>query len=165
MRGSHRTKSGKKFPSELNLCSEQAMSSILNSYYLHHIFAHVQVLNTSNLTLKPDLLKKVFGRLGDENNLADLEELVICDTSLASLDQGLLAYALIKLRKANIARCSLSFETVSHVLEEVTTRVQGKRLRELDMRRNTSGVDLDQVIRARRQLDVLKVHSGCQCCF
>ena len=60
-------------------------------------------------------------------------------------------------------RCSLSFETVSHLLKEVATRVQGKkRLRELDVSRNTSGVDPGLVIRARRQLDVLKIHSGCQ---
>ena len=60
-------------------------------------------------------------------------------------------------------RCSLNFVTVSHLLKEVATRVQGKRrLRELDVSRNTSGVDLDLVIRARRQLDVLKIHSGCQ---
>ena len=62
-------------------------------------------------------------------------------------------------------RCSLSFETVSYLLEEVATRVQGKRLRELDVNRNTSGVDLGLVIRARSRLDVLRVHSGCQCCF
>ena len=63
-------------------------------------------------------------------------------------------------------RCSLSFETVSHLLEEVATRVQDKkRLRELDVSRNTSGVDFDLVIRARRRLDVLKIHSGCQCCL
>ena len=97
---SHRTNS--KFPSELNLCSEQAISSV--PPYLHHIFAHVHVLNISNLSLKPDQLKKIFKRLGDDNILADLEELVICDTPLASLDQGLLANALLKLRKANIAR-------------------------------------------------------------
>ena len=62
-------------------------------------------------------------------------------------------------------RCSLSLETVSYLLEEVATRVQGKKLRELDVNKNTSGVDLGLVIRARYQLDVLKVHSGCQCCF
>ena len=65
----------------------------------------------------------------------------------------------------NSFRCSLTFEAVSHLLKEVATRVQGKRLRELDVSRNTSEVDLDLVIRARRRLDVLKVHSGCQCCF
>jgi len=55
---------------------------------------------------------------------------------------------------------------VSHLLEEVATRVQDKkRLRELDVSRNTSGVDFDLVIRARRRLDVLKIHSGCQCCL
>ena len=63
-------------------------------------------------------------------------------------------------------RCSLRFETVSHLLEEVATRVQDKkRLRELDVSRNTSGVDFDLVIMARRQLDMLKIHSGCQCCL
>ena len=98
----HRTISSKWFPSELNLCSEQAISSLPT--FLHHIFARVHVLNISNLNLKPDLLKKIFKRLGDENFLAELEDLVICDTSLASLDQGLLADALLKLRKANIAR-------------------------------------------------------------
>ena len=54
---------------------------------------------------------------------------------------------------------------MSYLLEEVATRVQGKRLRELDVNRNTSGVDLGLVIRARSRLDVLRVHSGCQCCF
>ena len=62
-------------------------------------------------------------------------------------------------------RCSLGFETVSHLLEEVATREKGKRLRELDVRRNASEADRNLVIRARRWLDVLKVHSGCQCCF
>ena len=62
-------------------------------------------------------------------------------------------------------RCSLSFETVSHLLEEVGTREGGMRLRELDVRRNTSETASSLVIRARRRLDVLKVHSGCQCCF
>ena len=52
------------------------------------------------------------------------------------------------------------------MLEKVAIRVQGKnRLRELDVSRNTSGVDLDLVIKARRQLDVLKIHSSCQCCL
>ena len=54
---------------------------------------------------------------------------------------------------------------MSHLLEEVGTREGGMRLRELDVRRNTSEVDSGLVIRARRRLDVLKVHSGCQCCF
>ena len=54
---------------------------------------------------------------------------------------------------------------MSHLLEEVATREEGMRLRELDVRRNTSEVDSGLVIRARRRLDVLKVHSGCQCCF
>ena len=49
-------------------------------------------------------MKKIFKRLTDENVAADLEELVICDTSLASLDQGLFVAAVLKLRKANIAR-------------------------------------------------------------
>jgi len=169
MRPHHRTynqtNSSKKFPSELSLCCEQAISTL--PPYLHHIFAKVRVLDISCLSLKPDQLKMIFKKLGDQNNFADLglEELIICDTSLASLGQGLLANAVLKLRKANIARCSLSLETVSYLLEEVATRVQGKRLRELDVNKNTSGVDLGLVIRARYQLDVLKVHSGCQCCF
>ena len=54
---------------------------------------------------------------------------------------------------------------MSHLLEEVATRKKVRRLRELNVSRNTSGVDLDLVIRARRRLDVLKIHSGCQCCF
>ena len=62
-------------------------------------------------------------------------------------------------------RCSLSFETVNHLLEEVATKDKGKRLRELDMRWNTIGVDLDLVMRARRQLNLFKIHSGCQCCL
>ena len=187
----NQTNSSKKFPSELSLCCEQAISTL--PPYLHHIFAKVRVLDISCLSLKPDQLKMIFKKLGDQNNFADLglEELIICDTSLASLGQGLLANAVLKLRKANIARfpaklpkyvcfikcsqtlgyryfsfrCSLSLETVSYLLEEVATRVQGKRLRELDVNKNTSGVDLGLVIRARCQLDVLKVHSGCQCCF
>ena len=79
--------------------------------------------------------------------------------------------ALLDLRLDNplqikhFVRCSLSFETVSHLLEEVGTREGGMRLRELDVRRNTSEVDSGLLIRARRRLDVLKVHSGCQCCF
>ena len=96
------TNSSKRFPSELSLCSEQAISSLPS--YLHHIFSKVHVLDISYLSLEPDQLKKIFKRLGDENNFADLEELVICDTSLASLDQGLLADAVLKLRKANISR-------------------------------------------------------------
>ena len=62
-------------------------------------------------------------------------------------------------------RCSLSFETVNYLLEEVATKDKGKRLRELDMRWNTIGVDLDLVMRARRQLNLFKIHSGCQCCL
>ena len=98
----HRTKSNEKFPSELSLCSEQAISSLPPQLY--HVFAKVRVLNISNLSLKHDQLKKIFKRLVDKNNLANLEELVICDTSLASLDRELLADAVLKLRKANIAR-------------------------------------------------------------
>ena len=64
----------------------------------------VRVLNISNLNLKDDTMRKFFKRLTDENVAADLEELVICDTSLASLDQGLFVAAVLKLRKANIAR-------------------------------------------------------------
>ena len=130
MEDSHRTKSRKKFPSKLNLCSEQAISSV--PPYLHHIFAHVHVLNISNLNLKPDLLKKIFKRLVDENNLADLEELVICDTSLASLDQGLLADAFLKLRKANIARflnISISIQVMYIVLCGVPFRISDWTIR------------------------------------
>jgi len=157
----HGTNSAKKFPSELSLCSEQSISSL--PPYLHALFVNVRVLNISNLTLKPDLLMRIFKRLGDDKDWAELEELVICDTPLDSLDQETLADGVLMLRKANIARCSLNFVTVSHLLKEVAARVQGKkRLRELDVSRNTGGVDLDLVIRARRQLDVLKIHSGCQ---
>jgi len=155
-----------KYPLELSLCSEQAISSL--PPYVYHVFVKVRVLNISNLSLKPDRLVRIFKLLADENNWANLEELVICDTPLDSLDQELLVDGVLNLmlRKANIARCSLSFETVSHLLEEVATRVQDKkRLRELDVSRNTSGVDFDLVIRARRRLDVLKIHSGCQCCL
>ena len=104
MESGHRTKSGKNFPSELSLCSEQAICSPALPPYLHHIFAMVRVLNISNLNFKDDTMKKIFKRLTDENVAADLEELVICDTSLASLDQGLFVAAVLKLRKANIAR-------------------------------------------------------------
>ena len=55
-------------------------------------------------------------------------------------------------------RCSLSYETVSHLLEEVDMVDLGaKRLRELDVRRNTSGVDVEVVRKARWKLDVLKI--------
>ena len=53
---------------------------------------------------------------------------------------------------------------MSHLLEEVATREEGMRLRELDVRRNVVPTS-SLVSRARRRLDVLKVHSGCQCCF
>ena len=55
-------------------------------------------------------------------------------------------------------RCSLSYETVSHLLEEVGRVDMGaKRLRELDVRRNTGGVDVEVVRKARWKLDVLKI--------
>ena len=52
----------------------------------------------------------------------------------------------------------MSYETVSHLLEEVDMVDLGaKRLRELDVRRNTSGVDVEVVRKARWKLDVLKI--------
>ena len=100
-----RRKSASKFPLELGLCSEQAISSLPPHFY--HVFVKVRVLNISNLSLKPDRLVRIFKRLADENNLANLEELVICDTPLDSLDQELLADGVLILRKANIARFSV----------------------------------------------------------
>ena len=55
-------------------------------------------------------------------------------------------------------RCSLSYETVSHLLKEVgKVDLGAKRLRELDVRRNTGGVDVEVVRKARWKLDVLKI--------
>ena len=52
----------------------------------------------------------------------------------------------------------MSYETVSHLLEEVgKVDLGAKRLRELDVRRNTSGVDAEVVRKARWKLDVLKI--------
>ena len=67
------------------------------------------MLNISNLSLKPDRLVRIFKLLADENNWANLEELVICDTPLDSLDQELLVDGVLNLmlRKANIARFSV----------------------------------------------------------
>ena len=47
---------------------------------------------------------------------------------------------------------------MSHLLEEVgKVDLGAKRLRELDVRRNTSGVDVEVVKKARWKLDVLKI--------
>ena len=52
----------------------------------------------------------------------------------------------------------MSYETVSHLLKEVGKVDPGaKRLRELDVRRNTGGVDVEVVRKARWKLDVLKI--------
>ena len=47
---------------------------------------------------------------------------------------------------------------MSHLLEEVgKVDLGAKRLRELDIRRNTGGVDVEAVRKARWKLDVLKI--------
>ena len=52
----------------------------------------------------------------------------------------------------------MSYETVSHLLEKVgKVDLGAKRLRELDVGRNTSGVDVEVVRKARWKLDVLKI--------
>ena len=52
----------------------------------------------------------------------------------------------------------MSYETVSHLLKEVgRVNMGAKRLRELDIRRNTGGVDVEVVRKARWKLDVLKI--------
>lgn len=155
MKVGQRTKLGNSFPSELSFCSEKAICTFVD---LPHIFARVRVLNISDLSFEADMLVRIFKRLTAEFQPLDLEDLTICDTSLNLLETELLVAAILRLKKANIARCSLSYETVSHLLEEVgKVDLGANRLRELDVRRNTSGVDVEVVRMARWKLDVLKI--------
>ena len=57
---------------------------------------------------------KIFKRLTAESLPMDLEELIICDTSLDSLEKELLAGAILKLKKANIARLVLFITLLRH---------------------------------------------------
>ena len=104
MQVGQRTKLGNKFPSELSFCSEKAICTFVD---LPHIFARVRVLNISDLSFGADMLARIFKRLTAEILPMDLEELTVCDTSLDSLEKELLAAAILRLRKANIARLVL----------------------------------------------------------
>ena len=106
-----RTKLGNPFPSELNFCSEKAICTFVD---LPHIFARVRVLNISDLSFEADMLVRIFKRLTAESLPIDLEELIICDTSLDSLEKELLAGAILKLKKANIARLVLFITLIRH---------------------------------------------------
>ena len=106
-----RTKLGNPFPSELIFCSEKAICSFVD---LPHIFARVRVLNISDLSFGADMLSRIFKRLTAESLPMDLEELTVCDTSLDSLEKELLAPAILKLKKANIARLVLFITLLRH---------------------------------------------------
>ena len=106
-----RTKLGNPFPSELIFCSEKAICSFVD---LPHIFARVRVLNICDLSFGADMLSRIFKRLTAESLPMDLEELTVCDTSLDSLEKELLAPAILKLKKANIARLVLFITLLRH---------------------------------------------------
>ena len=111
MKVGQRTKLGNPFPSELSFCSEKAICTFVD---LPHIFARVRVLNMSDLSFEADMLDRIFKRLTAEYLPMDLEELIICDTSLDSLEKELLTAAILKLKKANIARLVLFITLLRH---------------------------------------------------
>jgi hypothetical protein len=147
------------FPAQLSLSSELAVSTV-PANLLVPTLASVAKLNICDIGLGPGQARALFQQVAEG---CAIQELDICDNDLSGLDRSVLSAAVLRLRRANLARTRLDWGALTGLLEAVTGGA-GRHLKELDVRKNTSGVSEAAIRGARGRLELLQIHSGCQCC-